>query len=332
MGVVHKAEVISFPKWYNREMEAKHWRSKWLKHLDLLIKWNLRDFVSLKHGIHDSWGQLRPCRRNLCLDMGEFPNVGSIPCWIPRHNDNTVLALEIPINKPLFICHYRRPHPGCGGIDRIPKWFLFPLKPSNTIKRKKIMAQKSVDIPPIIPAIRRFFFKLQRSPWMACDKETASRTPKDKEQWNEKGKMWSITIWWFSSWKLRFWHFWLYQHVNRNILYQRFKPKTSKNKKPTLWVCKISFQIAQFQLLFFWFKDQFCSYQPAFVVFGKVWSPAKLLKKNMQTWELNWIRCMGLQRVLKILSNKLLELRAGTLFRYETTWKGGKQVHLKDDF
>ena len=41
---------------------------------------------------------------------------------------------------------------------------------------------------------------------------------------------------------------------------------------------------------------------------------------------------MGLQRVLKILSNKLLELRAGTLFRYETTWKGGKQVHLKDDF
>ena len=34
MGVVHKAEVISFPKWYNPEMEAKHWRSKWLKHLD----------------------------------------------------------------------------------------------------------------------------------------------------------------------------------------------------------------------------------------------------------------------------------------------------------
>ena len=71
--------------------------------LDLLIKWNLRDFVSLKHGIHDSWGQLRPCRRNLCLDRGEFPNVGSIPCWIPRQDDNTVLALEIPINKPLWL-------------------------------------------------------------------------------------------------------------------------------------------------------------------------------------------------------------------------------------
>ena len=77
MGVVHKAEVISFPKWYNPEMEAKHWRSKWLKHLDLSIKWNLRDFVSLKHGIHDSWGQL------LSLSTQLVPGYRGISkCWI----------------------------------------------------------------------------------------------------------------------------------------------------------------------------------------------------------------------------------------------------------
>ena len=184
-------------------------------------------------------------------------------------------------------------------------------------ERKSWPRRALTSHPSFLPS--NVFFKLQRSPWQPCDIETASRTPKDKEHWNDKGKMWSITIWWFSSWILGFGIFdsinmstetWF--SINASNQKQETNSLSVQNFISNSTVSTIVLLIQRSVLLI---SAGFCGFWESLVT-----SQVTKKKKTTCKTETNWIRCMGLQRVLKISSNKLLELRAGTLFlkRWET--------------